>query len=77
MLIRVGLAIALASPVIYFIAWYLWVHHTLAGIIPTFIQSALDTAGDVITAAINHPIQTAIYIIVTGAISRWVWHAGR
>lgn len=72
-LIRLGLAIALLFPIVLFVADYLWTFHTLDGIVPAFLTTALDSVGDWIGAAVAHPMHTLVFGVVIGLVSRWVF----
>jgi len=72
-LIRIGLGIALCFPVVLFAVEYLWMFHTLDGIVPAFLTACLDSVGDWVGAAIAHPVHTLVFSVVVGLISRWVF----
>lgn len=74
-LIRIGLALALAFPILYFTGWYLWTYHTFDGIVPAFVQTSLDSLTDWLAAALAHPVQTVIASILLAAIGRWVFQS--
>jgi hypothetical protein len=74
-LVRLGLAIALLFPTLYFVGAYLWTFGTFDGIIPAFLEASIASLGDWISAALAHPFQTLIFSVVVGLISRWVFRS--
>lgn len=60
--IRIGAALALALPGIWFVTQYLWTYHTLDGILPATAIGIVEGAGDLLEMAITHPVQTLIYL---------------
>lgn len=71
--VRLGLALALFFPFIYFVVWYRLRHGGFDGIVAAFAESAIDSALATVDAAVAHPVQTVVYLLITGLVSRWVF----
>jgi hypothetical protein len=72
-LVRLGLAIALLFPMLYFVGAYLWTYGTFDGMLPAFIDASIAGVGDWIGAALANPVQTIIFSVVVGLLGRWVF----
>lgn len=72
-IIRVGLALALFGPLLYFVGWYWWTFGTFNGLLPTLIDGIVDDAIDTLNAALAHPVQAVLYSVILTLVTRWVF----
>lgn len=72
-LIRLGVAIALVLPLIYFVGSYLWTHRTFDGLLSALAIGVIDSAGALIESALLHPVHTVVFLLVSWALGRFAF----
>jgi len=72
--IRLGLALWLLAPIIGFTASYLWTNHTTDGLLTELAIGIVYGIGDLITAAITHPVHALGYLALTTIATRIAFH---
>ena len=72
-LARLAVAVALALPVLQFVAAYIWAYRTFNGIVPAFVEGAVYGAQDSFLAALHQPRQAIIYFGVIALLSRFAF----
>jgi hypothetical protein len=68
--VRLGLVAVLCFPVLQYMVLYLWDHGTPDGLIAGLVLALLGGLGDLLVAAFNEPIQTAIYWVVVAFLAK-------
>lgn len=72
-LVRVSLAVALTLPVLQFLVAYLWQNGSFDGIIAAFAAASVYGALDFLAAAVQHPVQAAVYCVVVTVLTRFAF----
>ena len=72
---RLAVAVFLLAPIAQFIGWYLWTYRTVDGIEASFVAASLAGIGDMLTAAINDPVRTVVYLLFLSALSHFAFKA--
>ena len=70
---RAGVVVALLAPILYFVAAYVWTRHTFDGLLFALADAAVETAVETASALASNPVPTAIFLVVTWALSRFAF----
>lgn len=68
--VRVGVAVALLLPMLWFVTEYLWINRTLDGMVGAMLIAAVDSAVSTVEYALTNPVQALALLTV-------MWAAGR
>jgi hypothetical protein len=71
--LRAGVLFAMAAPFLYFIVQYLWTYRTTHGLLPALATGLVVGTVDTLAATLEHPVQGIVYLLLTTALTRWVW----
>lgn len=69
--VRWAVTAFLVFPVVWWVASYLAAHRTLEGIAPAFALGLLDSAAGLLASAVEHPVQTVVYLLFLLALGRF------
>lgn len=72
-LFRLGVALALIAPLVYFIGMYLWVFRTFDGLVQAVVTAALDSAAAAVEFAFTHPVEALIFFAVSWLLGRFAF----
>jgi len=72
-LARLGVALALCAPVLYFVLVYLWTFRTFEGLVPALMTSALDSAVAMVGFVLTRPVEAATFLILTWLLGRFAF----
>lgn len=72
-MLRLGVAIALSIPVLYFVLVYLWTFHTVDGLLTALMTTCLDSAGAMVGFALDRPLQAAMFLLASWALGRFAF----
>lgn len=71
--VRVGVALALLAPIAYFAVLYIWTYRSVDGLLTALVMAALDSAVATMSAAISHPVPTAVFLAASWGLARFAF----
>ncbi|WP_182263226.1 hypothetical protein [Rhodococcus sp. UFZ-B548] len=71
--VRAGVALALLAPIVYFATLYIWTYRSVDGLLMALVIAALDSAVATVSAAISHPVPTAVFLVASWGLARFAF----
>lgn len=72
-MVRLGVAVALCAPLVYFIVSYLWTFRTVDGLLPALASAALDSAAATVEFALTRPLEALVFLLLTWGLGRFAF----
>ncbi|MEH6807066.1 MAG: hypothetical protein V7697_28905 [Rhodococcus erythropolis] len=72
-LLRLGTALALLGPLVYFAAAYFWTFGSVDGLVPALVSAAIDSAMDTALFALDRPIEAGIFLVLAWLLGRFAF----
>ena len=72
-LLRLGVAIGLSVPLVYFVVVYLWTYRSFDGLLTALVASAIDSAIEAAQFLFSHPVEALVFFGVSWLLGKFAF----